>query len=253
MAKHNRFINYFSLGELILLFGSCGVIVSSFYLFQSGDYLSLFASLVGVTALVFNAKGNPIGQALIILFSVLYGVISYTCRYYGEMLTYLAMTAPMAVAALVSWLKNQSEGKKGEVKINSISLREYVFCTVLSLAVMAAFYFLLRFLNTANLWWSTVSVFTSFFAAYLTFRRVPAFALGYAANDLVLIVLWTKATLQDRGYLAVLVCFIVFLLNDIYGFINWKKLAAAQRTQSEAQRTQSTAQIVNESAAQIEK
>ena len=229
MAKRNRFINYFSLGELILLLGSWGGIVATFYLFRSGDYLSLFASLVGVTALVFNAKGNPIGQALIILFSLLYGFISYTCRYYGEMITYLAMTAPMAVAALVSWLKNQSEGKKGEVKINSIAVKEYLFAACLSLAVSVAFYFLLRFLNTANLLWSTISVFTSFYAAYLTFRRVPLFALAYAANDLVLIVLWIKATLTDRGYLSVLVCFFVFLINDIYGYINWKKLAAAQR------------------------
>lgn len=141
MAKRNRFINYFSLGELILLLGSWGVIVATFYLFRSGDYLSLFASLVGVTALVFNAKGHPIGQALIILFSLLYGFISYTCRYYGEMITYLAMTAPMAVAALVSWLKNQSEGKKGEVKINSIAVKEYLFAACLSLAVSVAFYF----------------------------------------------------------------------------------------------------------------
>lgn len=229
MAKRNRFINYFSLGELILLLGSWGGIVATFYLFRSGDYLSLFASLVGVTALVFNAKGNPNGQALIILFSLLYGFISYTCRYYGEMITYLAMTAPMAVAALVSWLKNQSEGKKGEVKINSIAVKEYLFAACLSLAVSVAFYFLLRFLNTANLLWSTISVFTSFYAAYLTFRRVPLFALAYAANDLVLIVLWIKATLTDRGYLSVLVCFFVFLINDIYGYINWKKLAAAQR------------------------
>lgn len=42
--------------------------------------------------------------ALMIVFSLLYGVISYTCAYYGEMITYLGMTAPMALFALISFL-----------------------------------------------------------------------------------------------------------------------------------------------------
>ncbi len=41
-----------------------------------------------------------------IIFSLLYGIISYTFSYYGEMITYLGMTMPMAVFALISWLRN---------------------------------------------------------------------------------------------------------------------------------------------------
>ena len=56
--------------------------------------------------MIFNAKGNPIGQFLTIVFSLLYGIISYGFSYYGEMITYLGMTMPMSVFALVSWIKN---------------------------------------------------------------------------------------------------------------------------------------------------
>ena len=58
---------------------------------------------------------------------------------------------------------------------------------------------------------------TSFIAAYLTFRRSAYFAVGYAANDIVLIVLWTMASLDNRAYLSVVMCFIAFFANDIYG------------------------------------
>lgn len=47
-----------------------------------------------------------------VVFSILYGVISFTFAYYGEMITYLGMTAPMAVVALVSWLKIHITGIK---------------------------------------------------------------------------------------------------------------------------------------------
>lgn len=65
----------------------------------SGDIniLTLFATWIGVTSLIFAAKGNVWSQILMIIFSVLYGIISWKFQYWGEMITYLGMTMPMAI------------------------------------------------------------------------------------------------------------------------------------------------------------
>ena len=152
---------YFTVGEWLLWGISAAVIVASFCLFDRESYLTLAASLIGVTSLIFAAKGNPISQVLMVVFSILYGIISYTFAYYGEMITYLGMTMPMAV--------------------------------------------------------------------YLTFRRSPYYALAYAANDAVLIVLWIMAAVYEVRYISVAVCFIAFLVNDLYGFISWRRMARRQR------------------------
>ncbi len=220
---------YFSNSELVLWLSSISVIVISFLAFGNSDYLSLIASLIGVSSLIFVAKGNPIGQILAIIFSLLYGIISFSSAYYGEMITYLGMTMPMAVFSLISWLKNPYNGNKSEVKVNRLNPKEYIFMAVLSLAVTVIFYFILSFLNTANLIPSTISVTTSFVAVYLTFRRSPLYAVGYAANDLVLIVLWILATLEDFSYISVVICFMAFFINDIYGFISWKRMEKRQQ------------------------
>ena len=208
--------------------GSALAIVLSFVFFDSSNYMTLASSLVGVTALIFIAKGNPIGQALTILFSLMYGAISFTCAYYGEMITYIGMTMPMAVFALIAWIRHPYEGNKAEVEVRRISKREIIFMWVLAAAVTAAFYFILKAFNTANLIPSTISVTTSFTAIYLTFRRSPYYAVMYAANDVVLIVLWIMASIADRMYIPVTVCFAAFLANDIYGFINWKRMEKRQ-------------------------
>ena len=222
--KNCKFFSYFSKGETVLWTVSVAVITVSFCIFDGTNYLTLCASLVGATSLIFNAKGNPIGQALMVVFSLLYGVISYTFAYYGEMITYLGMTAPMAVFALISWLRNPYRGNRAEVAVNRLSQREIALMFLLTAAVTVAFYFVLRALHTNNLFPSTVSVATSFLAVYLTFRRSAYYAAGYAANDAVLIVLWTMATIEDVSYLSVTICFVMFLANDIYGFINWKRM-----------------------------
>lgn len=223
------FEGYFLREEKLLWISSVSLIILSFGMFDGENYMTLAASLIGVTSLIFNAKGNPIGQALMVIFSLLYGVISYTCAYYGEMITYLGMTMPMAIFALVAWLRNPFNGNKAEVAVNSISRKESLFMWVLTAGVTLVFYFILGYFGTANIVPSTLSITTSFVAVYLTFRRSAYFAAAYAANDLVLILLWVLASLQDVRYVSVVVCFVAFFANDIYGFLSWKKMERRQR------------------------
>ena len=221
-------LKYFTRAELTLWGCSVLLIVGSFVLFHQTDYLTLTASLIGATSLILNAKGNPAGQVLTIAFSLLYGYISLTCAYYGEMITYLGMTAPMAVFALITWLRNPYRGNKAQVMVNRIPRRELLWMILPTVAVTVAFWFILRAFHTTNLVPSTVSVTTSFVAVYLTFRRSAWFPLAYAANDVVLIVLWSLASAEDLSYLSVLICFVMFLANDLYGFFSWRKMQKKQ-------------------------
>ncbi len=229
MKDIKRLVHYFSPGERLLWSASVLLIVGSFCLFDRENYLTLAASLVGVTSLIFNAKGNPVGQFLMVIFSLLYGVISWSFSYYGEMLTYLGMTMPMAVFALVAWLRHPHKGNRAEVQVNTLRRPEIWFMGLLMLGVTVGFYYVLRAFHTANLLPSTLSVTTSFLAVYLTFRRSPFFALAYAANDVVLILLWVLASRADARYISVVVCFAAFLVNDLYGFFNWRRMKARQQ------------------------
>lgn len=224
-----KYLNYFSVFEKALWLISVSLIVASFLIFDRTNYLTLIASLIGVTSLIFAAKGNPFSQFLMVIFSILYGVISYSFRYFGEMVTYLGMTMPMALFSLFSWLKNPFEKGKSEVKVNKISKKENVFMWLLTFLVTVLFYFILKHFGTANLLPSTLSVTTSFLAVYLTFRRSPYYAVAYATNDIILIVLWILASLKSTVYVPVAVCFIMFLFNDLYGFFSWRKMAKRQK------------------------
>lgn len=228
MKSLKSIAKYFSVGEILLWSCSVLLIVVSFCVFDRRNYLTLASSLIGVTSLIFTAKGNPIGQILMIVFSLLYGYISFVFTYYGEMLTYLCMTMPMAIFALISWLKNPYKKNKAEVKVNRLKKGEPVFMWIATAIITLIFYFILSAFHTKNIIPSTISVTTSFLAVYLTFRRNPFYAIGYAANDIVLIVLWILATIKNTSYLSVVVCFVTFFANDIYGFISWQKMAKKQ-------------------------
>lgn len=228
--KGKGWANYFTTEEKWLWAVSMGAILGSFFVLKGSHYGILVASLIGVTSLILNAKGNPAGQFLMIVFSLLYGWISYGFAYYGEMITYLGMTAPMAVVAFLSWLRHPYEGNRSEVQVNRLGKTEQKWMWVLTVAVTGVFYMVLRYFHTANMVPGTISIATSFVAVYLTFRRSPYYAIGYAANDLVLIWLWSLASREEREYIAVVICFAAFLVNDLYGFWSWKKMEKKQRT-----------------------
>lgn len=199
------------------------VVIISNILTGDIDLVNLFATVIGVTALIFIAKGDVLGQILILIFSVLYAITACRFHYWGEMITYLFMSAPSAVAAIVSWLRNPYEKGKNVVKIHKLKPWETVLMCVLTLFMTVAFYFILKYFKTPNLLVSTLSVLTSFTASFLLFFRNSYYALAYAANDIVLIVLWVLATITDISYLPMILCFTMFLINDLYGFFSWKK------------------------------
>lgn len=229
--KLKQIFSYFSIFEWCLWLGSVLAVTLSFVLGGEFYFLTLIASLVGVSSLIFIAKGNVVGQFLIIIFSILYGIVSIRFRYWGEMITYLFMSLPAAVSASVAWLKNPSPESKNEVLVATMTKKKFWLSLLVSILVSIAFYFILRYLETANLWLSTLSVTTSFLAASFLFLRCRYYALAYAANDIVLIGLWTLASLQSLSYLPMVVCFIAFLCNDLYGFINWKRIQDRQNKQ----------------------
>ena len=226
----NRQTRIFSLTrfELSLWLLSLAVMLGGYALVPDTGLLNLTASLIGVTALIYVAKGAVIGQVLTVVFAVFYGIISLRLRYYGEMITYLGMSAPMAMAAVVAWIRHPFR-ESGEVEVASLSRRTVMWLFLSAAAVTGGFYFILAALGTAQLPVSTVSVTTSYLASALTFLRSPYYALAYSANDVVLVVLWVLASITDPRYFVMAACFLMFLLSDLYGFFNWRRMKQRQR------------------------
>ncbi|MBR3893937.1 MAG: nicotinamide mononucleotide transporter [Clostridia bacterium] len=220
-----RYLNTF---EYVLWGTSLSVVTASFFLGGGEGILSFIASLLGVTALIFVAKGDVTGQFLCVIFATLYGIVSLQQQYYGEMITYVFMSAPASIFSIVSWIRHPFDKEKNEVRVAKMTPIKTILLFAATAAATLLFYFVLRALDTAELAVSTFSVSTSFLAASLLFLRSPYYALAYALNDVVLIVLWVIASLTDASSLSMVACFSMFLFNDLYGFFNWLKMQRKQ-------------------------
>ena len=233
MKPHNPF-SELSRFEILLWTLSMLVVSLGFFLGNPTQPLTLIASLVGVTALIFVAKGFVLGQILTVVFSLLYAVVSLRERYYGEMITYLGMSAPIALMSVISWIRHPYEQGKSEVEVASLGRQKVCAIMLCSILATILFYFILAYFNTASLLVSTLSITTSFLASALMFFRSPYYALAYAANDIVLIILWIISTIHDLSCLPMVLCFVMFFLNDLYGYYSWRRMKHRQQEKKTA-------------------
>ena len=214
--------------EQILLIGSI-IIVSFIGIIYKSDLLTISCSIVGIITALLLVKGKNLGQIFGVLITILYSIVSFKNKFYGEVIIYIGLMLPMYIAGIVSWMRHQNKFTNS-VEINKISNKEWTIILIVTIIIFIAVYFLLKVFNTKELLVSTFSVIASIFAIYLQTRRSRFSFYFYVINDLILIILWGIPVISGNFLLIPMVFNpIINLINDSYGIINWKKIEKVQK------------------------
>ena len=214
--------------ENSLLFGSI-IIVSLIGIIYKSDLLTISCSIVGIITALLLAKGKNLGQVFGVLITILYSIVSFKNKFYGEEFIYIVLMLPMYIVGIISWTKHQNK-VTNSVEINKITNREWIIIFIVTVIIFNAVYFLLKILNTSEILVSTFSVIASIFAVYLQIRRSRFSFYFYVINDLILIILW-GIPVAKGNFLLLPMLFnpIINIINDSYGIINWRNLEKIQK------------------------
>ena len=214
--------------EKVLLFGSIIIVGLVGILFKS-DLLTISCSIVGIITALLLAKGKNLGQVFGLLITILYSIVSFKNKYYGEVLIYSLLMLPMYIIGIITWINHKNE-KTNSVEINSINKKEWVIVSIVFVWVFICIYYLLKAFNTNELVVSTISVLASLFAVYLQIRRSKYSFSFYMVNDIILMFLWGMPVVRGSYILfPMLLNPTINLINDAYGFYNWKKTEKIQK------------------------
>lgn len=215
--------------EKILLFGSI-VILSIVGLYFKSDLLTISCSIVGIVTALLLAKGKNLGQIFGLLITILYSIVSFKNKYYGEVLIYAVLMLPMYIIGIIAWINHKNE-KTNSVDINNIKKKEWLIVTFIFIGVFVGIYYLLKTFNTNELYLSTISVIASLFAVYLQIRRSKYSFSFYIVNDIILIFLWGVPVVHGNYILfPMMLNPTINLINDSYGFYNWKRTEKIQNS-----------------------
>ena len=223
-----KLLKEWTIFEKILLFGSI-IVISSVGLVFKSDLLTTSCSLLCIITVLLIAKGKNIGQVLGVLVTIMYSVVAYKNKYYGEVLINLLLMLPLYIIGIITWINHKDE-KTNFVEINSIQKKEWIIVAIVFICAFIGIYNLLKFFNTNELIVSTISVLVSLFAAYLQMRRSRYSFSFYLINDIVLMFLWGIPVIHGNYTLfPILLNPMVNFINDMYGSYNWKRTEKIQK------------------------
>lgn len=207
--------------EKILLFSSIGLVILSGFLYKS-EMLTVIASLTGIICALLQAKGKVVSQFVGVIETILYSILSFKNQYYGEVIIYIIIMFPLYVLGIISWIKNKKEDSD-VVEQNTIARKEWILLTIVNIVLFIILYLVLKHFNTNQLFVSTLSMITSLCATYLIVRRSKYSFIFYILNDIILLILWGLPVFNgDLLLIPMVIEPIVLLVNDSYGWKNWK-------------------------------
>lgn len=219
----DKFLKDWKKWEIIFLITCWFVVLTCFFASDKKNVLSLITSLIGITSVFVLAKGLFFAPYLDISYNILYSIMSIIMCYYGEAIIYIFIMMPISIFSIIAWFKNK-KGDSSVVKTNKISGKEWLLLFIITIFLTIGFYFLLKLLHTRELIVSTISLISSVIGAYLILRRSSYYAIVFIFNDIILIVLWALSIGSfGLSYLPSIFSFVIFLFNDFYGFVRWKK------------------------------
>ncbi|QIW16575.1 nicotinamide riboside transporter pnuC [Pasteurellaceae bacterium RH1A] len=196
------------------------------YIQSPDSLLGMIAGISGIICVVFVGKGKVSNYFFGLIFAYSYFYVAWGANYLGEMNTVLYVYIPAQFIGYFLWKANMQKDQGGETVIaKSLSLKGWI---ILLAAISLGTLLFIQALQAAGGsstgldGLTTIVVVAAQLLMILRYREQWILWIGL---NVLSIVLWSQA---EEGSAAMMVMYIAYLLNSVYGFYNWTKLQKPQ-------------------------
>ncbi|MDM5226026.1 nicotinamide riboside transporter PnuC [Cytobacillus sp. NJ13] len=203
------------------------------YLFfaWSDSLLGLISSISGMLCVVLVAKGKIANYYFGIVQTLTYAYIAYGYGLYGEAMLNALFYFPVQFIGIYLWRQHKTnrDDKGEDVIVKSLTKKGWLY-TLVSIVVLTIGYgFFLKYLEGNFVWTDSATNVLSITAQILMLKRFAEQWLIWISVNVLSIFLWASALITQGGNdFSMLVMWTAFLVNSIYGYINWRKLYVKQ-------------------------
>lgn len=223
-----KYFEEWNLWEVIWLL-SFTVIILTLSILWKDTWYGTVASLTGIWCVVLTAKGKISNYYFGIVNVILYAVVAYQSKFYGEVMLNILYFLPMTIGAIFLWKKHKvSEDRPDDVRIITLEWKERILWFVGSVFAILGYTYLLYVLKGNLPWVDSITTVASIVAMIILARRAIEQWILWIFVDILTVVMWVIAIKQGAGDITVLIMWIAYLINAVYGYMNWLKLLKEQ-------------------------
>jgi nicotinamide mononucleotide transporter len=209
--------------------------VINLYLFFAwkDSVIGLITSLSGMLCVVLVAKGKIFNYYPGIINVVLYAYLSYNQSFYGEVALNLLYFLPMQFIGLYLWKKHQSaQSDSSDVHVNTLSNKALLVWIGVILASTVLLGFILGQIGGAQPYVDSITTILQIVAQIFMIKRLVEQWITWIFVNIFSIILWFTAFMSTGNDVTILIMWIAYLVNSVYGYLNWRKIHQTQEAVS---------------------
>ena len=207
--------------EVIWLLVATAVILSVSVYWKDSS-VATFAALTGIWCVILTGKGKLSSFWFGSINTVLYAIIAWEAKYWGEVMLNLIYYVPMNFVGLYMWSKNMNKETEEVVK-KRLSLKKSIMSYGLVIVGTLGYGLFLKVLNGTLPFVDSMSTVFSVFAQFLCVKRYMEQWVLWVIVDVVTVIMWIYAFVNGTGDMATVLMWSIYLINAIFMLIKWKK------------------------------
>lgn len=207
--------------EVIWLLVATAVILSV-SVYWKDSIVATFAALTGIWCVILTGKGKLSSFWFGSINTVLYAIIAWEAKYWGEVMLNLMYYVPMNFVGLYMWSKNMNKETEEVVK-KRLSLKKSIMSYGLVIVGTLGYGLFLKVLNGTLPFVDSMSTVFSVFAQFLCVKRYMEQWVLWVIVDVVTVIMWIYAFVNGTGDMATVLMWSIYLINAIFMLIKWKK------------------------------
>lgn len=210
------------------------VIILGLSLLWKDTTVGFIASISGIWCVILVAKGKLSSYFFGVINAITYGYVAYSYGLMGEAQLNWYFYLPLQVVGFVLWYRNSKQSEKlgvefkngQEIQAKKLNFKNWL---ILIPSVLAAYFGYSYYLNDIGSNFAgldALAVVLSIFAQILMMLRYTEQWLLWIVINVITVALWFFVLLTHGGNdWSMLVMWIAFLVNSVYGYINWNKIS----------------------------
>lgn len=205
--------------------------IINIYLFFAFDdtLIGLAASLTGMLCVVLVAKGKISNYFFGAINTALYAYLSYKQQLFGEVMLNGLFYFPIQFIGFYLWSKKKTKTNGvTTIEVKRLTKNGWLITISIAVAAIASYALFLKYLGGKQVWLDSSTNVLSIIAQILMLKRFAEQWVIWIVINMLSITMWSIAFMTSGESITILVMWSAYLVNSIYGYINWSKLAEQQ-------------------------
>lgn len=203
-----------------LYFITATIITIAICIIQKSSVILSIISITGVIYSLLVTKNTKYAFIFGMINVANYGYILFTENIYGGFIYNVLYSLPMLVWGYINW------GKKSKLKdsgIKKMDMKTKIISSILIFVTICIFGYILNILGSNNYVLDSVSTVLGYTGIYLmTNKYIEQWDIWVICN-LANLTLWISLIITDLSNLPVVIMWLIYFINSLYGYITWNK------------------------------